>query len=222
MASSSNKPMRAQVEEYVFALQDRIVAALEAVDPNAPQFKRDSWVRAQGGQGRSCVFATPSQSPAAATLAEDAGAPVLEKAGVNISIVHGTLPPAAVRQMRENHASIPVDPARATGLPFYAAGLSLVVHPRNPHAPTVHMNVRYFGVSGDAPEDGGAPPVLAWSRFGGGGDLTPSYLYKDDAVHFHAPRRVCRARRWPVPSVQDLVRRVLPHPAPRRGARHRR
>jgi hypothetical protein len=127
MAPSSDKPMRAQIEEYVFALQDRIVAALEAVDPNALQFKRDSWVRGQGGQGRSCVFATPSQSPAAATLAEDAGALVLEKAGVNISIVHGTLPPAAVARER-----IPVDPARATGLPFYAAGLSLVVHPRNP------------------------------------------------------------------------------------------
>jgi coproporphyrinogen III oxidase len=193
MASSSDKPMRAQVEEYVFALQDRIVAALEALDPNAPQFKRDSWVRAQGGQGRSCVFATPSQSPASAALASDAAAPVLEKAGVNISIVHGTLPPAAVRQMRENHASIPADPARATGLPFYAAGLSLVVHPRNPHAPTVHMNVRYFEISGDAPADGGAPPVLAW-WFGGGGDLTPSYLYEDDAVHFHgALRDACAA-----------------------------
>ncbi|KAH9987084.1 Coproporphyrinogen III oxidase [Russula vinacea] len=78
---------------------------------------------------------------------------ILEKAGVNIS----------------------------TSLPFFAAGLSLVIHPRNPHAPTVHLNYRYFEVTDPADKS----KTLAW-WFGGGSDLTPSYLYKEDAQDFHA------------------------------------
>lgn len=112
--------------------------------------------------------------------------------------MHGTLPPAAVKQMRADHSSLP-DPPATGGLPFFAAGLSLVVHPRNPHAPTVHMNYRYFEVSEPLPavaettldstgETTEQPPakgkVLAW-WFGGGADLTPSYLYDADATHFH-------------------------------------
>jgi coproporphyrinogen III oxidase len=200
MSSSSNspvKPMRQQVEEHIFQLQDSIVGAFERLDPAAPPFKRDSWLRSQGGQGRSCVFATPALSTADA----DALPTILEKAGVNVSIVHGTLPPAAVRQMRADHTSLPT-PDGEKGLPFFAAGLSLVVHPRNPHAPTVHFNYRYFEVTEPAPEvvtgapeenddpaaterkEKGQEKVLAW-WFGGGADLTPSYLYEEDAVHFH-------------------------------------
>ncbi|KAF9465576.1 coproporphyrinogen III oxidase [Collybia nuda] len=185
--SEKTKPMRKQVEEYIVSLQDQIVSSFETLDPGAPAFKRDSWVRAQGGTGQSCVFACPTDDVAVAQST------VLEKAGVNISIVHGTLPPAAIKQMRADHTSMPL-PDRPDGLPFFAAGISLVVHPRNPHAPTVHANYRYFEIT--EPTEGtagGSSPgeLLAW-WFGGGCDLTPSYLYEADATHFHSTlKTVC-------------------------------
>lgn len=161
--------MRDQVSAYIESLQDKIVVALESFDSNAPKFIRDSWLRPEGGKGVSCSFATPpsNSSPTA-----------LEKAGVNISIVHGSLPPPAIKQMRADHASLPYDPDSQASLPFFAAGISLIVHPRNPMAPTVHANYRYFEVT----DEEGA--VLAW-WFGGGCDLTPSYLYEQDATEFH-------------------------------------
>ncbi|TDL19660.1 coproporphyrinogen III oxidase [Rickenella mellea] len=219
MASDSTKSMREQVTDYILSLQDEIVTALEKLDPSAPPFKRDSWTRAQGGQGQSCVFAVPPPSSQSTQKAHDQDhekeqekekETVLEKAGVNISIVHGTLPPSAIKQMRADHESIPYDPERDTSLPFFAAGISLVIHPRNPSAPTVHANYRYFEVTAAPPpppevhpqpptddqtnsasaEEGGdkdkaaEPNVLAW-WFGGGSDLTPSYLFEEDAKHFH-------------------------------------
>jgi len=174
-------PMRQRVEEYINALQEEIVLAFEKLDPNAPSFKRDSWVRTQGGLGKSCVFAAPFDEDA--SVSPSAPKTILEKAGVNISIVHGTLPPAAIKQMRADHTSMPL-PDRPDGLPFFAAGLSLVIHPRNPHAPTVHANYRYFEITEPIGSDDAEPKVLAW-WFGGGSDLTPSYLYEEDAVHFH-------------------------------------
>ena len=192
--------MRKQVEEYVAALQDSIVHALEELDPSAAPFKHDSWVRTQGGMGKSCVFASPPETSSHSSFSADGlsqlpkpnqSHTILEKAGVNISIVHGILPPAAIRQMRADHTSMPL-PEREEGLPFFAAGLSLVIHPRNPHAPTVHANYRYFEITEPEPEpepssdvtEGGLPKVIAW-WFGGGSDLTPSYLYPEDAIHFH-------------------------------------
>ncbi|THH31623.1 hypothetical protein EUX98_g2575 [Antrodiella citrinella] len=177
----STKPMRQQVEEYIVELQDTIVGAFEKLDPNAGHFKRDSWIRAQGGRGESCVF--PPSSSSTDTNASNATS-VLEKAGVNISVVHGLLPPAAIRQMKADHSTIPTADAEKS-MPFFAAGLSLVVHPRNPHAPTVHANYRYFEVTDpDEVDAKGDHKVVAW-WFGGGSDLTPSYLYDDDATHFH-------------------------------------
>lgn len=184
---TGSKTMRERVTEYVYALQDQIVSALEAVDPNAPQFKRDQWVREQGGNGQSCVFAVPVPKPGeTATYSQET---VLEKGGVNVSVVHGMLPPAAIKQMRADHSSIPFDANNPTSLPFFAAGLSLVIHPRNPSAPTVHANYRYFELT-EPPAEGehsttsSHPKVLA-SWFGGGSDLTPSYLFEEDAQHFH-------------------------------------
>ncbi|KAI0322626.1 coproporphyrinogen III oxidase [Amylostereum chailletii] len=190
MASASTRPMRERVSEYVASLQDTIVSALEAVDPSAPPFIRDKWERPEGGFGISSVFQVPPTSLASSSLADpDAPKTILEKAGVNISVIHGTLPPAAIKQMRAEHASVPYDPDAPTSLPFFAAGLSLIIHPRNPHAPTVHANYRYFEINPPVSEDAPADPhkhpdVLAW-WFGGGSDLTPSYLYEEDAVHFH-------------------------------------
>ena len=166
--------MRDKFAEYIKSLQNNIVTALEQLDPNAPLFLRDRWERPEGGYGISSVFSVPYSSTPATTI--------LEKAGVNISVIHGSLPPAAVKQMRANHESLPYDPESPVNLPFFAAGLSLVIHPRNPHAPTVHANYRYFEVTDPADED--ESKVLAW-WFGGGSDLTPSYLYEDDALHFH-------------------------------------
>ena len=94
---------------------------------------------------------------------------------MNISVVYGTLPRQAISKMRVNHKALDPD---VESLEFFAAGLSLVVHPINPMAPTVHLNYRYFET---ANEDGS---TNAW-WFGGGTDLTPSYLFDEDVIHFH-------------------------------------
>jgi coproporphyrinogen III oxidase len=133
------------VHDYFAGLQQRIVAALQAIDP-AP-FREDAWTRAEGGGGITRIV--------------ENGA-VFERAGVNLSRVQGRqLPPSA-------SASRP----QLAGHPYDAMGVSLVLHPRNPHCPTVHMNVRFFSAG-----------PLWW--FGGGMDLTPYYGYEEDARHFH-------------------------------------
>jgi coproporphyrinogen III oxidase len=137
------------VYDYFSALQERIVSALEVVDRKG--FTRDSWQRAEGGGGTTCIV-------------EDGQ--VFERGGVNLSRVHGrNLPPSA-------SAARP----QLAGRSFEAMGVSLVLHPRNPYCPTVHMNVRFFS-AGD----------IWW--FGGGMDLTPYYGFEDDARHFHATCR---------------------------------
>ncbi|HSA68959.1 MAG TPA: oxygen-dependent coproporphyrinogen oxidase [Burkholderiales bacterium] len=134
------------VHDYLAGLQERIVAALEILDRKG--FVRDSWQRAEGGGGTSCIL-------------EDGQ--VFERAGVNFSRVRGArLPPSA-------SAARP----QLAGRAFEAMGVSLVLHPRNPYCPTVHMNVRFFS-AGD----------IWW--FGGGMDLTPYYGFEEDARHFHA------------------------------------
>lgn len=151
-------PMRLRMEQFIKAKQEEIVRALEAVDGN--RFQIDKWERPNGGGGTSCVL-------------QDGN--VFEKAGVNISVVYGTLPRQAISKMRVNHKALDPD---VESLEFFAAGLSLVVHPINPMAPTVHLNYRYFET---ANEDGS---TNAW-WFGGGTDLTPSYLFDEDVIHFH-------------------------------------
>ena len=144
----------ASVKEYLTGLQQRIVGQLEALDGHA--FRRDEWQRPEGGGGVSRVI-------------EDGV--VFERGGVNFSHVAGmALPPSA-------SAARPASSGRA----WDAAGVSLVLHPRNPFAPTVHMNVRFF-----IAHAAGSAPVW-W--FGGGMDLTPYYGYAEDAIHFHT---VCR------------------------------
>ena len=96
---------------------------------------------------------------------------MFEKAGVNVSVVHGTLSPEAAAKMGGGHD------LEGEDLDFFATGISLVLHPHNPMAPTVHANYRYF-------ERGEGLVEGSW-WFGGGADLTPSYLFEDDAVHFH-------------------------------------
>lgn len=169
---SSQPSMREQVQTYIKDLQQRIIHSIEALDPNGPQFFNDSWQRPEGGYGQSSTIA---------------GGKHIEKGGVNISVVHGRLPPGAIKQMRADHEGLPWSEGSTKSLPFFAAGLSLVIHPLCPEAPTVHANYRYFEISeekSDGDGDGGSPTVVAW-WFGGGSDLTPSYLFPEDAVHFH-------------------------------------
>ncbi|GGY73755.1 oxygen-dependent coproporphyrinogen oxidase [Pseudoduganella plicata] len=147
-------PTPALVKAYLLDLQERIVAALEAADGNA--FLRDAWERPEGGGGISRLI--------------EEGA-VIERGGCNFSHVTGAQLPASAAAHRPGIG----------GRAWEAMGVSLVLHPRNPYVPTVHMNVRFFSTS---TEDG--TPVW-W--FGGGMDLTPYYGNADDARHFH---RTCR------------------------------
>ena len=142
--------------DYFAGLQSRVVAALEAIE--GKPFRRDAWTRPEGGGGIARVI-------------EDGS--VFERGGVNLSHVKGErLPQSAT-------ASRPAIAGRA----WEALGVSLVLHPRNPYAPTVHMNVRMFVAHAGAKTESDA-----W-WFGGGMDLTPYYGFEEDAVHFH---RSCR------------------------------
>lgn len=106
---------------------------------------------------------------------------VFERAGVNLSAVSGELSHSAAGDLGLEHPA------------FFATGISLVVHPRNPHVPTVHMNLRYFRVRGRDASDA-TPPVRQW--FGGGADLTPYFLVEEDVRHFHRTwKAVCDRHR---------------------------
>jgi len=146
----------AAVRTYLTALQERVAVRLAAFDGR--QFRVDTWQRPQGGGGISRVI-------------EDGA--VFERGAVNFSHVTGaTLPPSATAARPD-----------LAGRNWEALGVSLVLHPRNPYVPTVHLNVRFFAAHSSASQ-----PSVWW--FGGGMDLTPYYGFQEDAVHFH---RACRA-----------------------------
>lgn len=146
--------MKDKFYAYIEQLQDTITSKLETVDGTA-KFRQDFWERPEGGGGRTRVI--------------ENGA-VFEKGGVNISKVFGELP-----QSMQNYFGV-------KDADFFACGLSLVLHPKNPMVPTVHANWRYFEMYN---KDGEI--VDQW--FGGGQDLTPYYLFEEDAIHFH---QVCK------------------------------
>jgi coproporphyrinogen III oxidase len=143
------------IKAWLLDLQERIVTALEEVDGKS--FLRDEWTRdaKDGGLGGGGI----------SRLVEEGN--VIERGGVNFSHVTGaSLPPSAAASRPE-----------LAGRAWEAMGVSLVIHPRNPYAPTVHMNVRYFVATAEGQE------AVWW--FGGGMDLTPYYGFEEDAVHFH-------------------------------------
>ncbi|HEY4145716.1 oxygen-dependent coproporphyrinogen oxidase [Pinirhizobacter sp.] len=143
------------VETFLRDLQDRICSAVEGLDGHA-RFTEDAWTRSAGGGGRTRVLRDGA---------------VFEQAGVNFSRVHGDkLPPAATAHRPE-----------LAGGSFIATGVSLVLHPNNPHVPTTHANVRYF----EARKEGVEP--VWW--FGGGFDLTPFYPVDEDVIHWHRTAR---------------------------------
>jgi coproporphyrinogen III oxidase len=133
-----------RMTEFIAQLQDQICRALEAED-GAARFREEHWQRPGGGGGQTRVLE---------------GGRVFEKAGVNVSAVWGELEESFARKLQ------------GEGLHFFAAGLSLILHPQSPLVPTVHANWRFI-------EQG----PKAW--FGGGADLTPHYLFDEDATHFH-------------------------------------
>lgn len=138
------------VKQYFLDLQTSIVNAMEEID--GKQFITDSWERPEGGGGISRVIEEGN---------------IFERGGVNFSHVMGNnLPPSAAANRPE-----------IAGRKWEAMGVSLVMHPRNPHAPTVHMNVRFFITHAEGKE-----PIW-W--FGGGMDLTPYYANTEDVIHFH-------------------------------------
>ncbi|MBL6735317.1 MAG: oxygen-dependent coproporphyrinogen oxidase, partial [Shewanellaceae bacterium] len=141
----------AAIKTYLMALQESICDALEQEEPEA-RFHEDAWVYQQGGGGRSRVLENGL---------------VLEKAGVNFSHVKGVALPASATAQRPH----------LVGCPFEALGVSLVIHPRNPHMPTTHANLRLF-----VAYPSNKKPIW-W--FGGGMDLTPYYPYEADVIAWH-------------------------------------
>jgi len=152
-------PMRVKFEKMVREAQDTICAAVEELDGS--KFHEDTWTRPTGGGGISRVL-------------QDGN--VFEKAGVNVSVVYGQMPPEAYRAATGDDSA-----GKAGPVPFFASGISSVMHPRNPHAPTVHFNYRYFET--DPGENTEGAPRAWW--FGGGTDLTPSYIVEEDIKSFH-------------------------------------
>ncbi|HEY6281745.1 MAG TPA: oxygen-dependent coproporphyrinogen oxidase [Burkholderiales bacterium] len=141
------------VKNYFLDLQSRIVAHFEKID--GKPFRAVFWDRPLGGGGISCVVEEGQ---------------VFERGGVNFSHVHGEkLPPSATASRPE-----------LTGRSFEAMGVSVVMHPRNPYCPTVHLNVRFLCAH---PRSSEVVSDVWW--FGGGMDLTPYYGFEEDCVHFH-------------------------------------
>ena len=141
----------------IYDLQDRICSALEQAD-GKERFAEDIWERPEGGGGKTRVIANGH---------------VIEKGGVNTSVVYGDVTDAMKNQLKIN------------GAKWFACGLSLVIHPINPFVPTVHCNYRMFELYNENGE-----VIDRW--FGGGTDLTPYYLFEEDAKHFHETyKNVC-------------------------------
>ncbi len=171
--------MRERARALVEAVQDEWCRAFEQLEGRP--FREDLWRREQGGGGRTRVL-------------EDGQ--VLERAGINTSAVSGRLPRALA-------ARLP-----GTGDEFFATGVSMVLHPRNPHVPTTHANYRYFE-RGDK----------AW--FGGGADLTPYFLVEEDVRHFHRTLKIACDRHDPgaYPRFKEACDKYfyLPHRGEGRG-----
>ncbi len=148
----TDSPIKNRFADYITSLQNKICSTLEEYDREA-SFQEDQWERDGGGGGITRII-------------EDGD--LFEKGGVNISTVHGTLPDPIKKKFGVEAQY------------FYAAGLSLVLHPYSPMIPTIHANFRYFELYED---EVGGPRKDAW--FGGGIDLTPYYLWEEDVRHFH-------------------------------------
>jgi coproporphyrinogen III oxidase len=146
---------RARAIQWISTVHDDLTALFERLDQGS-KFREDSWTRDEGGGGYSRVMIDGN---------------TFEKGGINRSVVYGRLPAAAAARLGGRGVTDGESQ-------FFATGVSLVIHPRSPMIPTVHLNVRYFELSDDNGE-------LCDAWYGGGTDLTPFYPFHDDAAHFH-------------------------------------
>jgi coproporphyrinogen III oxidase len=154
MQSGPNEEQLTALDLYLRTLQDEICSALESADGEA-EFSREQFPGERGGEARPRILSGGSH---------------IEKAAVNYSQTRGsTLPDAATKQRPE-----------LAGKAFQAHSISLIVHPKNPYAPTTHANFRFFRA-------GEADASVWW--FGGGFDLTPYYGFDEDAIHWHRTAR---------------------------------
>jgi coproporphyrinogen III oxidase len=172
------------VAEVMSAEQRRLVDTFSGYEDGLA-FTESRWERPGLGGGLACILE---------------GGRVFERAGINVSLVHGTRLPPSVLSSRPH----------LSGLPYAATGLSLVLHPRNPYVPSFHVNFRYFGIT-----------ETEW-WFGGGCDLTPMYGFDEDAIHFHRTLRAWCDRHDPAwypawKAACDLYFTV-PHRGEMRGA----
>ena len=148
--------MKNKFSVYIDSLQERITSDLEKLDGKS-KFIKDNWEREKGGGGLTMILENGD---------------VFEKAGVNVSKVYGNLPESMSKLLKVDQSH------------FFACGISLVLHPKNPMAPTFHANLRYFELY--------EHNVLKDRWFGGGLDLTPYYIFEEDIVHFHKScKKVC-------------------------------
>ena len=154
MLNFPNNGVGGRVVELMQTAQAGLVQILEEIDQDQ-QFNEHTWDRPGGGGGRSYLLENGS---------------IFERAGVNVSVVHGGKAPPS---LAKRHPIV-------SDLPFCATGLSVVIHPRNPFVPAFHANFRYFEVVHQL----GDKPVAWW--FGGGADLTPSYPFEEDVYYFHS------------------------------------
>lgn len=157
LTNGLDSSFRAKMEALCMQLQSKLCRKMEKID-GREKFRVDKWDRSAGGGGISCVM--------------ENGA-VFEKAGVNISSIAGTLSQNAVKEMCVRHQQLDV----GNECEFFACGISSVIHPLNPFVPTTHFNFRYFEVI--------QPNGRKVWWYGGGSDLTPYYLFEEDAKHFH-------------------------------------
>ena len=145
------------VKNYLLDLQNNIISMIFKYDKK--NFDKDNWTREEGGGGITCVLQ---------------GGTIFDKVGVNFSDISGDHLPAAATNIRPE----------LQGRNYQAMGVSVVCHPKNPHVPTVHLNVRLFIAYSE-----NLPPIW-W--FGGGFDMTPYYGYEEDAVHWHkTAKEIC-------------------------------
>lgn len=161
MNAETKGSIKEEFVAYIHSLQNRICAALEEADGKA-KFVEDRWERPEGGGGKTRVIANGT---------------VFEKGGVNTSVVYGEVTDAMRTQLKLSPSLMGED-GSGPGAKWFACGLSLVIHPLNPFVPTVHCNYRMFELYNEAGD-----VIDRW--FGGGTDLTPYYLFEEDAKRFH-------------------------------------
>jgi coproporphyrinogen III oxidase len=161
---------RDYITDWLKQLQDDICKALETADGGS-KFSEENWIREEGGGGRTRIIRNGQ---------------VIEKGGVLFSAVEGEAPEFLFREQAHSSAIAPESGLQKNRSNFFATGVSIVIHPVSPMVPIIHMNIRYFEMSS------GNDDKTKTRWLGGGIDLTPHYIFEDDAKYFHKVlKQVC-------------------------------